>query len=232
MLNKVKINYICNSGFKVRIKDSLFIFDYYKDEINVIDINELIESKSIFVFVSHSHYDHFNEEIFNWKKYNNNIHYILSSDIKIKEEGYYYLNPYSELQIENIKVKTYGSTDEGVSFLVNVHDLNIFHAGDLNLWYWKEDTEENKNYAKDWFEKEIDNILGEDIDIAFFPVDPRLEEYAMCGGKYFIEKLRPKVFIPMHFGENFGITSEFKDIIKCKEVEVIRISSYGEEIII
>ncbi|KXZ40308.1 L-ascorbate metabolism protein UlaG, beta-lactamase superfamily [Alkalithermobacter thermoalcaliphilus JW-YL-7 = DSM 7308] len=228
----LKITFIYNSGFKVKLGKNLFIFDYYMDKSNCINTQEFEENENVYIFSSHFHYDHFNTEILNWKKYNKNTYYIFSSDIKVDEKDIYFLNPYEKIDINDIKIKTYGSTDEGVSFLVKVENINIFHAGDLNCWYWKEDSEENRKYAKKIFKEEIQKIKEDEIDIAFFPVDPRLEEYSTLGGQYFIENVNPKVFIPMHFGEDFDITFKFKEIFKDKPTKIISIEKFGQEIVL
>ena len=33
-----------------------------------------------------------------------------------------------------------GSTDEGVSFCVDFAGVTLFHAGDLNLWHWRDES--------------------------------------------------------------------------------------------
>ena len=64
------------------------------------------------------------------------------------------------------------------------------------------------------FKTEIHKIQGEEIDVAFFPVDSRLEEFYYLGGNYFIETLSPKLFIPMHFGDNVKVTQDFAEFKK------------------
>ena len=39
-------------------------------------------------------------------------------------------------------LKTLKSTDEGVAFLLNYIGNTVYHAGDLNLWVWKEESRE------------------------------------------------------------------------------------------
>ena len=55
----MKITYIGHSGFFVEMEDACFLFDYYKGTIPETDGN-----KKMYVFVSHRHHDHYNEEIF------------------------------------------------------------------------------------------------------------------------------------------------------------------------
>ena len=201
----VAIEHIRHSGFTVETDDKFLVFDYYKGDINLKD-------KDIYVFSSHDHGDHFNPIILDWKKDFENIHYILSNDIEIEEEeNITLMGPYKEVAIDDLNIKTFGSTDKGVSFLVSVDGINIFHAGDLNWWYWDDDTEKEKIDMENSFKKKIQRIkdTGIEIDIAFFPVDPRLEEYFHLGGEYFIEEIKPKYFFPMHAWDKYEISQNF-----------------------
>ncbi|WP_368487911.1 MBL fold metallo-hydrolase [Clostridium sp. BJN0013] len=221
----IKIHYLYHSSFAVETSNHFLIFDYYKDSFN--PLNQTLEKgfisediiknkKNIIVFCSHSHPDHFNPKILKWQELNLSIKYILSNDIEIEnfKKNYYKLFPYENLNLNDIYIKTYGSTDIGVSFFITVDGVNIFHAGDLNLWYWKDESKGEQAAAKENFEKEIHKLKHETVDFAFFPVDPRLEEYYYLGGEYFINQIKPKFFIPMHFWNKYGITKDFADLTK------------------
>jgi len=167
------------------------------------------------VFSSHSHQDHFNTETLSWCNKKENTYYILSNDIKLYHSvnNLYFAKQGDEFAINNLKINTFGSTDQGVSFLVSVDNLNIFHAGDLNWWKWTDDTLEEEKEMENAFKSIIKDILIKDviIDIAFFPVDGRLEENYLSGCQYFIEQIKTKVIVPMHFWDNFNIAKKFKE---------------------
>ena len=129
-------------------------------------------------------------------------------------------------------MKTFGSTDEGLSYLLEVDGKKIFHAGDLNWWHWEGETDQEKEAAQKMFFKEIDILKGSEIDIAFFPVDPRLEDAYYYGGKYFIEEVCPKVFIPMHFQDCYYITRKFRAVIENiqNSTRIIEIEKRGQEL--
>jgi len=235
----VKIYYIYHSGFVVETENHLLVFDYYKEaEENknnpVVSEKFLSSKKNIFVFSSHSHGDHFNNKIYDWKSYNKDIHYILSSDIKDIDlnANCFIMSEDEEILTKDIYIKAYGSTDMGISFLVKIEGVTIFHAGDLNWWHWKLDKDEENKLAEIAFKVQIEKLKVEiPIDIAFFPVDPRLEESYYLGGQYFAENLHPKLLVPMHFAENLSITKEFSAKIKDLNVDSAIIESAGQEII-
>jgi len=235
------IVHLSHSSFLIEIENNILIFDYFDDTAatpqrnmknGVLSSEDFKTDKNIFVFVTHSHGDHYNPIIFQWEKVNPNIKYILSSDIKdeIKEDRFYYMDAYENLKIEDINIKTYGSTDKGVSFLVNVDGINIFHGGDLNWWHWKSFTKEQLKQEEEDFKREVNKIAGENIDIAFIPVDPRLEEFYHLAGVYFAEKIKPKFLVPMHFRDNFYICKEFVKQLTNSPVKVVELTNVGQRV--
>ncbi|MFT8344484.1 MAG: MBL fold metallo-hydrolase [Clostridium beijerinckii] len=241
---KVKINYLYNSGFTVETENYLLIFDYYKDSTDkgdkcisngAVGEEDLKTQKKVIVFSSHSHFDHFNPIILKWKQIRPDIHYILSSDINIdKNDRNNYINMlsvYEALHIDNLYVKAFSSNDIGISFLVKVDNITIFHSGDLNWWHWWDENEEFNSKMEKSFKSEIEKIKSNSIDIAFFPVDSRLKEYYFIGGEYFIKKINPNLFIPMHFREDFNVTKKFKEKIKAANTKIVDISKRGEQIL-
>ncbi|GIM28875.1 hydrolase [Clostridium polyendosporum] len=239
----VRVNYLYNSGFCIETKKHLLIFDYYLDSVKsniknktsgIISEEDLKTNKQIVVFSSHSHEDHFNPVIFNWALINSNITYVLSSDIEsIKNsENIKYMSPYNQLKLNDLVIKSYGSTDIGISFLINVDGVNLFHAGDLNWWHWWDESQTENEMAETNFKNEIEKIKGEKVDIAFFPVDPRLKEDYYLGGEYFIKEVNPKIFIPMHFGEKYETTKIFTERVANSPTKVIEITNRGQDILL
>lgn len=236
----MKIYYIYHSCFIVETNNTFFMFDYFKnikDPKSDFKLDILLEDisnsqKPLYVFASHSHQDHYNHDIFTLIKGKANTYYILSSDIKLYNsvENVYVAKQNTENKINNLVINAFGSTDEGVSYLIKDAEITVFHAGDLNWWKWPDDTMEEEKEMENAFKSIIDDIskLKPIIDIAFFPVDGRLEQNYYCGGKYFIEKLQPKVFIPMHFWDNFRTTSDFKNYIKNTKTNIIEIKHSNE----
>ncbi|MDO5717402.1 MAG: MBL fold metallo-hydrolase [Tissierellia bacterium] len=227
MLKQINIKYIYHSCYQVSIDDKILIFDYFHGDLDDLDPYK----KDITFFASHSHPDHYNKDILSLKG-NENIRYILSNDIqdlskvdniiylgdteeKVEDrklmysKNIEYMKPYDLKEYPDMTVRTFGSTDKGVSFLVSVNSINIFHAGDLNLWIWDEDTEEEREQMRKDFLKELDRIKHYDIDIAFFPLDPRLKKLYSEGFKEFIDRVQPTLIFPMHFRDNISYNLSF-----------------------
>ena len=88
---------------------------------------------------------------------------------------------------KHIRVEAFGSTDIGNSYLLQTGGKTIFHAGDLNAWVWKD--ESTPQIAQHTTA----------IDVAMFPVDPRLGTDFWTGAQIFVHKFKVGLFIPMHF---------------------------------
>ena len=73
----MKITYMNHSGFVLELENAVLVFDYYRGELP-----PLPKEKSIYVFSSHAHPDHFQKKIFTWANTYHSITYILSDDIK------------------------------------------------------------------------------------------------------------------------------------------------------
>lgn len=215
----VKIKYIFHSGFTLETQDHFLVFDYYKGDLKLKD-------KKTYIFVSHGHHDHLNEDILDLP---GDISYIFSDDIEIESQrDIHYMKAYKTLKLDNLEIQTFSSTDLGVSFLVKVDGLSIFFAGDLNWWSWNSDTQEERDAMEYLFKKKVKRIEGEKIDIAFFPVDPRLAENYYLGGQYFIEKLHPSYFFQMHFGDNYEKVKPFIHKIGDRGTKVVSIEEKNQ----
>lgn len=215
--SSIKLQYLDHSGFSIETENNFLIFDYYKGQV------QLPNSKNTYVFCSHSHGDHFNPIILEWQNNDPDIKYIFSNDISIKQKisSIHFLSAYEELTIDSLRIKSYGSTDLGISFLVKSDGRNIFHAGDLNWWYWWGESQEEIENAEKWFKEEMARIKGEHIDLALFPVDPRLEHNYSVGADYFIQEIKPHILIPMHFWDGYDVVSQYASKMKDSSTRVI-----------
>lgn len=236
-IHSAKVTHLFHSGFIVETKTHTLVFDYYDPKSNeklssikLLSEDYFKDRSNVFVFVSHSHFDHYTPEIFEWEKVNPNINYILSNDIKINrpKSNYHFISKYKSLNLNNLEIRTYGTTDRGLSFFVSVDNLGIFHAGDLNWWHWKNDSPIVQAKEEKDFKQEVQKIKEENIDIAFVPVDPRLEEYYYLAGEYYARTLTPRLIVPMHFGENFYITKNFQKQISSLNISTIVLKNINQ----
>jgi len=212
--------YLGQSGWAIKTKSKLLIFDYHTlvgpqaDEPWLVNghINpEEIKDQDVYVFVTHEHEDHFNPAIFDWKKSIAGIEYILGFTPEKAAEATVLL-PRERMTIGDIEVSTIASTDAGVGFLVKVDGLTIFHAGDHAC---------REKDLKGPYAVEIDYLADKcsSVDLAFLPItgcgfnDP---EAVKSGIFYALERLKPDVMFPMHV---LGFEYMYKEFARDAEKE-------------
>lgn len=238
----MKITYLYHSGFAVELQTHVLIFDYYKGTLPKWD-----GEKSILFFASHKHHDHFDFTVFDYDSQYEDLHYILSSDIKLSDkylerngvspsvkERIIHIGKNRSVEWEDIKIETLRSTDEGVAFIVTVEGKTIYHAGDLNWWHWEgEDAAWNRQMEID-YKKEIERINGRHFDVAFVPLDPRLEASYDWGMKEFLANTDADRVFPMHMWERYHVAVKFKQSPFGREYadKIADVHSSGQEFVI
>lgn len=236
-----KVTYLDHSGFAVTTPQAILVFDYFRDPAHALEklLDHNPDTPVVF-FASHRHPDHFNPVIFNFGQNHERV-YVLSNDIVVQQlhKGIRVAGMSKGDIIENlpgdVKVKAFGSTDEGVSFLVTTKDgTTIFHAGDLNDWHWKDSsTEREDQKAENDFKVIVNRIKSEypSIDIAMFPVDPRQGSDFARGATTFLNEIKVKDFFPMHFqGGEHSEACDFADYIPAGVTSSHCLATPGESI--
>ena len=214
----MKLTYIYNSGYVIEGKRCTIIIDYFRDSKSEYIQSSLISFPGkIYVLSSHWHPDHFSQHILKWKTIRPDIEFILSKDILkrklVSRDDAYFLMKGDIFQDENIYIKAFGSTDAGISFLIETEGKKIFHAGDLNNWHWDEEStpEEIQQAERDYLH-ELKTLADEtkQLDLAMFPVDRRLGKNYMRGAEQFVDTIQAALFAPMHFGERYKEANAFQ----------------------
>ena len=235
----MKVTYIYHSGFSVELKECVLLFDYYKGKLP-----QWGKGKTIYVFASHKHQDHFRLEIFDLAKEYPKVHFFLGNDIKLNEKYLErnHIQPFVKGQItnignnknilfDNIEIISLKSTDTGVAFVVKAEGRSIYHAGDLNWWHWEgEPYPFNENMERD-YKKEIDRIHGMHFDAAFVPLDPRLGKAYGWGMDYFLENTRAAKVFPMHMWEKYEWIGAYKKTLEGHRhaKQIVDIEGPGQE---
>lgn len=234
MEKQLKIIYHYHSGFSVQVGGTLLVFDYWEGEerslsqVGRITPQFLSAFERIFVFVSHAHPDHLDPIIYLWENEGLPITYIVSSDMPVGTRGKRIAPGQEKTLSDEISVKAFQSTDLGVAFLVTAYGLNIFHAGDLNLWHWRqESTLREIEAAEEAFYQATEPIRQEHIDVAMFPVDPRQGLMYDAGANHFILTMKPRVFIPMHWQDRPEVAIDFARRARNLNTEVLALTKPG-----
>ncbi len=200
----MKITHIYHSGFAVELKDSNLIFDWYTGKLP-----ELPADKPLYVFVSHSHPDHYGTCIWELRERFHEVYYIMDRDTAPGAEGVYRVQPDRSYEIGAVRITTLLSTDQGVAFFVEAEGRQIYHSGDLNVWYWNGEPAEDNRQQLLTFRKEISRLSGRKIDAAFLPLDPRLEEHAPMAIEEFMKLADCRDLFPMHYWDRLPEVREY-----------------------
>lgn len=238
MSQQINVTYYHHSGFSAAMDDVLLVFDYWQGEHGELPASRRITPeflsrfKEIYVFISHEHGDHLDPVVFEWRE-SAPVTYIVSYDMPIGTRGKR-MSPMDSLKLsEKVSVQCFDSTDLGVSFLVNLCGIKIFHAGDLNFWHWREEsTAAEIEDADRLFRKAVEPLTKEQVDVAFFPVDPRLGLLFDAGANYFQLAVKPRLMIPMHFWGRGDIIIEFARRSRSRQTEIVPLTLPGEQMLL
>lgn len=238
----MNVTFIDHSGFFLETESAYFLFDYYQGEIPKLNMH-----KPLLVFVSHGHADHYNPAIFELVHQYPYVQFIIPKGTQIKKYVLIYkekgidLSAYLMLVKKNetyeailkngtcLRITTLKSTDLGVAYLLDYEGKTFYHAGDLNLWVWEEESSEyNKNMIRKYF-TQLEKLKGKEIDIAFVPLDSRQGKNAFAGMESFLEYTNTKYIFPMHMWGAYDIIVEFLKKHPKYERSMMKIEYAGQE---
>ena len=237
----MRLTYIYHSGFAIEADEFAILIDYYKDtgrspEKGFVHEKLLNRAGTLYVLSSHFHPDHFNPEVLRWKTYKKDIVYLFGKDIlkrnRAGKEDAIYLKKEDSYEDHNLWIKAFGSTDSGISFLIEAEGKRLFHAGDLNNWHWEdESTPAEIREAANFYHQELETLARETdyVDLALFPVDPRLGKDYTRGAREFVDRIHTLQFAPMHFWEKYEKANAFREYVEKRGGRFLAIGKPGEE---
>ena len=203
--NNITVN--TQSSIKITLDKTIYS-DPFKIDIDYHDAD--------IIFITHSHYDHFDIESINKIKNDETI-VVAPSSMKeevnnIKFKDYIFLNPGEEKELSNINIKTipaynleksfHPRDNNWLGYIITNNDISYYIAGDTDKT------------------KESENVK---CDIAFIPI----------GGYYTMDvtdaaalarTINPKVVIPIHYGSIIGNREDelrLKEKLNDTNVEVV-----------
>lgn len=204
-LGESVIWYLDHSGYAIKTKNNLLIFDYWERQplpengcLNNGYINpEEIKDMNVTVFASHTHMDHFSQFIFDWKDKIKNINYVLGFEHNT-DIDYAFIPARETKMVGDVKVTPVTSNDSGQGFYVEVDGVKIFHPGD------------HTNISRDMCPNYTGDIkflteMNKKTDIAFYPVTGcRFQDKVALnmGTEFALKTMMPSIALPMHGTDN------------------------------
>lgn len=179
------IHWLGHDSFRIEDEGKQIYIDPWKLSAKTV--------KADYIFVTHSHYDHFSKEDINKIK-TDSTRIIAPVDVA-KEVGKnaVAINPNQEITIDQLKIKAipaynigkkfHPKTNNWIGFIITFSDgTSVYHAGDTD------------------FIPEMKNLK---VDIALLPVSGT---YVMTADEAIqaANLFQPKIVIPMHYGEIVG----------------------------
>ncbi len=196
---------LTHSSIKIKNSKTIY-FDPFKIDKNYNDAD--------YIFITHSHYDHYSEEdIKKVRKKETKI--IITSDLKerVKELGFensniIIVNPNEKYIIDTLKIETipaynnkkqfHPKSNNWVGYIIEINGEKYYIAGDTDI------TEENKKIK---------------CDVALLPIGGTFtmnyEEAAELANI-----IKPKVVIPIHYGSIVGNKCDAEKFTKLINKEI------------
>jgi glyoxylase-like metal-dependent hydrolase (beta-lactamase superfamily II) len=222
--NELIVAHTGNSGWLIKYKDQILIFDYYEVSnfssdpalANGVITPELLKGKNVKVFVSHGDADHFSSKITDWEKVNPQIEYYFGFDPNSRDnrQEVFPLPKYTRLAsdscytIGNIKIALFKSpVDTGSGFIVRLDDLTILHTGDAV--YQDNDWPNPYSRILEKYSREFSKV-----DLAFLPVTScgfHNEDALNKSIETVMDLFKPVHVFPMHGYNNEERYYRFRD---------------------
>ncbi len=204
-ISNIEVN--TQSSIKM-IYDKIIYFDPFKieDEKHDADI----------IFITHNHYDHMDAESIKKIKNKNTIIVAPKSmeevikNIEFKE--YVFLNPYEEINIGSINIKTipaynisktfHPKENNWLGYIITYNNVSYYVAGDTDK------TNENEKVK---------------CDVALIPIGGHFT-MDVNEASELIKKINPKIVVPIHYGSIIGDIADgkkLKGILSDTNIQVI-----------
>ncbi len=209
-MGEAAIWYLYHSGWAVKTSNTLLIFDYWElfnkpDSPSLfngyIDPDEIMD-ENVYVFISHGHGDHFDKKIMEWKKVIPRITYLFGWPAQESQSHFSFgkeriSSSFGPLEVKNIYHEFDGIPES--AFLIEVDGVTIYFSGDHG---------NSPGALNPVYKDNIDYISqqSDEFDLIFLSIfgSPSYE-----GEFYAIEKFKPRVMLPMHFGSKEARAEEF-----------------------
>ena len=234
MATQAAVTFFYQSGFTAAVGKTLLIFSYWQEHVPQelrLNDKDLRGFNNIIVFVPRASIEHNDPAVWQISR-GFPITYVAAGEAgsSVKDQtGVRLVRQGESLRVSNVQITAYGSTDAGVSFMVKVSGIHIFHAGDLNLWHWREEsTLRQITQAENLYYAAVQPLIGKPIDVCMFPVDPRMGGMFEAGANHFIMTCKPRVFIPMHWQGRSEVATDFARRCRTKYTEGLALTKPRE----
>jgi L-ascorbate metabolism protein UlaG (beta-lactamase superfamily) len=212
--------YLFHAGWAIKTSSTFMIFDYLV-EIGSPELSSLtngiinpdeIKDQNVYVFISHSHGDHFDRNVLKWNNVIPNITYVLGWEAKEAQSNFSFGEERSSKSIGPMQVKNIFHDFDNIpesAFLIEVDGLNIYFSGDHG---------NSAGALNPIYKDNIDYMSRQSyvFDLVFLSIfgSPTYD-----GEFYAVDKFKPRVILPMHYGGRESDAESFVTLARSKFLE-------------
>ena len=170
-------------------------------EDGIIGVGDL-DGLDVFVFVTHSHSDHYDPAILEWERNGLDVEYFFGWAAGNDPTHHYMVGPRATAEVDGMQIYTINSHHSGVAevaYLVHVDGHWIYHNGDYL-----------QNYIPDF---QYLATFTEQLDLVFHAGVTNEEWQYTHQAYYLMDHFSPKYFFPMHNGGTEEESAEFASVM-------------------
>lgn len=226
----MKVTFVHHSCFIVELEEKILVFDYFNgDRVNGYHFTgklpEFDKDKRLYFFASHKHQDHFDPDILKLAEKYPKLQYVLSKDIRLGanylrrhqipadiKKRITFMSGYETKELDDLKIESLRSTDEGVAFYIETEGAHIYHAGDLHDWYFEGAGDLVNGKMENGFKAAMRHLEDKHINLAFVVLDGRLGMYTNRGMDYFMQHVNADYIFPMHMWQEYHLIADYKKL--------------------
>jgi L-ascorbate metabolism protein UlaG (beta-lactamase superfamily) len=213
--------YLFHAGWAIKTSNAFMIFDYLvevgKSEQSFLSngiINpDEINDQNVYVFISHSHGDHFDRNILKWKKVIPNITYVFGWKAEEAKDHFAFGKERLSKSIGPLKVKNISHSFDNIpesAFLIEVDGLTIYFSGDHG----------NSAGSLNPIYKDNIDYISQQSDVSDLVFLSIFGSPTYDGELYAIDKFKPRVMLPMHYGGRESDAESFVTAARSKFPEI------------
>lgn len=109
-----------------------------------------------------------------------------------------------------VRIRTLRSSEQGVAFYVEAGGISLFHAGDLGDWSMEHVGDLINGRCRRDYRRQIRKLIGQPINVAFVPMDPRLGSHQWDSMDYFLKNTDAEYVFPMHMWQDYSGIAAYK----------------------
>jgi L-ascorbate metabolism protein UlaG (beta-lactamase superfamily) len=210
--------YLGHCGYAVRTQNYFLVFDYQEErdgpkpktrpENPSLNTGWIVPAEikdlKVRVFVSHSHSDHYDKVIHEWRKTIPDIEYFFGWQVPEDGVTHAFPGPRTGFKTDGLEIATINSHHSGVpesAWLVKVDGLVIYHNGDCQP--------PNPVAEHEYLRTKTDHV-----DLAFvFPIMDKAQKYGLQNRDFF-KRFRVGAAFPMHATAGEAMYLEFRKAVQ------------------